>query len=147
MVSTRTQQARQGRRGVAAVELAVLLPFLCFLFVIAIDWARIFYFSVVVTNCARNGAMYACDATPNYTSPYSSVSQAALADAPNLTPTPTVSSTSGTDNGAAYVEVTVSYPFRTVTNFPGVPANTTLVRTVRMNVIQKNPNFSNYTSN
>ena len=47
------------RRGVAAVELAIVLPFLCFLLIVAIDYARIFYFSLTVANCARNGALYA----------------------------------------------------------------------------------------
>ena len=131
---------RKRRGGVAAVELAVLLPFLAFLFVIAVDWARIFYYSVVVTNCARNGALYLSDPAPRSTSPYPDVTTAALADAPNLSPTPTVTSTNGSDSAGPYVEVTVSYPFTTVTNFPGVPANTTLVRTVRMYAAQQYPN-------
>jgi Flp pilus assembly protein TadG len=134
------RRLRKRRGGAAAVELAFLLPFLAFLFVIAVDWARIFYYSVIVTNCARNGALYLSDPTPRSASPYTSVAQAALADAPNLNPSPTVTSTSGSDSSGPYVEVTVSYPFRTVTNFPGVPTNTTLVRTVRMSVAPQFPN-------
>jgi Flp pilus assembly protein TadG len=125
---------------VAAVELAILLPFLAFLFVIAVDWARVFYYTVTVTNCARNGALYASDPVVQASSPYSSVTQAALADAPDISPTPTVSSTTGSDDSGAFVEVTVSYPFATVTNFPGVPSNTLIVRTVRMNVAATLPN-------
>jgi Flp pilus assembly protein TadG len=45
--------------GAATVELAALLPFLCFLFVAAVDSARIFYDGITVQNCARNGACYA----------------------------------------------------------------------------------------
>jgi Flp pilus assembly protein TadG len=57
--STPSARARQKRRhGVAAVELAILLPLLGFLFVIALDYSRIFYFTMVVTNCARSGAIY-----------------------------------------------------------------------------------------
>src|SRR5690349_9373587 len=50
--------ARGPRHGTAAVELAVLLPFLAFMFVIGLDFARVFYFSITLTNCARNGAYY-----------------------------------------------------------------------------------------
>jgi hypothetical protein len=128
------------RRAIAAVELAWLLPFLAFIFVIAVDWARIFYYSVTVTNCARNGALYACDPPNQPYSQYSSVTAAALADAGNLSPTPTVTSTSGSDANGPYVEVTVSYPFQTVTSFPGVPASTNLVRTVRMSLEPTTPN-------
>ncbi len=49
------------RSGSAAVELAVVLPFLCFMFVISIDYARIFYFSLTMEHAARNGAYFASD--------------------------------------------------------------------------------------
>ena len=128
------------RRGVAAVELAFLLPFLAFLFVIAVDWSRIFYFTVIVTNCARNGALYACDPVTQPSSPYQNVTAAALADAKDLSPAPTVTSSTGSDASGSYVDVTVSYTFQTVTNFPGVPTNTNVVRTVRMRTLPKVPN-------
>jgi Flp pilus assembly protein TadG len=128
------------RRGASTVELAVLLPFLALLFVIALDWSRLFYAAVVIDNCARNAAMYASDPYSTTQSPYSSVTAAALADAPNLTPQPTVTTTSGVDaSGLAYVDCTVSYNFQTLTNFPGVPQNTTLVRTVRAYVAPQAP--------
>ena len=56
-------RAGEIRHAAAAAELAILLPFLAFAFVIAVDWSRIFYYSVIVTNCARNGALYASDPT------------------------------------------------------------------------------------
>jgi hypothetical protein len=127
---TRTQGPR--RTAAASVELAVLLPFLAFIFVISVDWARVFYYTVIITNCARNGAVYASDPITQPQSRYSSLSAAALADAPDLSPAPTVTSSNGADTQGSYVEVTVSYPFTTVSNFPGVPNNTTLARTVRM---------------
>jgi len=55
-MSTR-KPVRSVRRGVAATELALLLPFLCFLFVITIDFARVFYFDLTVANCARNAGL------------------------------------------------------------------------------------------
>jgi Flp pilus assembly protein TadG len=131
---------RQLRKGVAAVEFAILLPFLAFMFVVAVDWCRIFYYSVTVTNCARNGALYLSDPIAKAASPYNNVTAAALADAANLSPTPTVSSYTGTDTNGAYVDVTVSYSFDTVTKFPGVPSVNTVSRTVRMYVAPRTPN-------
>jgi Flp pilus assembly protein TadG len=147
------------RKGAQAVELAVLLPFLCFMFVLAVDWARIFYYSITVTNCARNGALYlACQQSAKTTSsPYtdsglvnlyvnapSPVTAAATADAPNLSPTPTVTSDTGSDSYGAYVEVTVSYPFQTVTGFSlpffSVPSSTNVTRTCRIYVPPETPN-------
>jgi Flp pilus assembly protein TadG len=119
------------RPGAAAVEFAVLAPFLAFMFVVAFDWCRIFYYSVIISNCASNGAMYCSDPTAQSSSAYGNVTAAALADATNLSPTPTVASISGTDTNASYVDVTVSYPFDTITNFPGVPSAVTITRTVR----------------
>jgi Flp pilus assembly protein TadG len=124
---------------VAVVELAVLLPLLVMLFVVTVDFARVFYFSVTLTNCARAGAMYAMDPITQNESPYKSVSEAALSDATNLTPQPTVTQGSGTDSlGRPYVEVTVSYPFTTITNFPGIPSMQ-LSRTVRMRLASSVP--------
>ena len=148
------------RKGVQVLEFAVLLPFLAFMFVLVIDWARIFYYSIAVTNCARNGAMYYArqQSAVTTTAPYTDdglvnlylgaspdpVTAAALADAPGLTPTPTVTSTTGTDSYGPYVEVTVSYPFQTVTNFSVgnflVPSSTNVTRTVRMYVPPETPN-------
>jgi Flp pilus assembly protein TadG len=130
---TMRNRANHPRRGSAAVELAVLLPFLAFLFVIAVDFARVFYYSQVVENCARQGALYASDPKAPANNLYSSVQQAALADAQGLNPQPTVTSGSGTDGaGNAYVTVTVTWQFRTITGFPGVPTNVNLSRTVQM---------------
>lgn len=120
-------------RGVAVVELAVLLPLLILLFVIAIDFARVFYFSLSLTNCARAGALYASDPTTADESPFASAQAAALADATNLSPQPTISTTSGTDGlGRKYVSVTAQYTFQTITGFPGIPAQLPLQRTVTM---------------
>ncbi len=128
------------RRGAAVAELALLLPFLAFIFVIAVDWSRIFYDSIIITNCARNGALYCSDPIAQTSSPYTSATQAALADASNLTPTPTVSVAYGTDVTGPYTEVTVSYVFQTISRFPGIPTSTTLVRKVRMSVAPNLPN-------
>lgn len=129
------------RRGVAAVELAVLLPLLGFLFVVAIDFARIFYYCVVVTNCARDGALYASDSTAAIDSPFKSYTEAALADAQNISPTPTVSSTTISDATGDYVEVTVTYQFTTITNYPLVPPTMDVTKTCRMRIVPATPKF------
>jgi hypothetical protein len=129
------------------------------MFVIAVDWARIFYYSIAVRNCARNGALYLSQqqSAKTTSSPYTDsgyvnlyvnaanpVTSAALADASNLSPTPTVSSTTGSDTYGSYVEVTVSYTFHTVTNFSVgnfvVPSSANVTRTVRMYVPPESPN-------
>jgi hypothetical protein len=118
---------------VASAELAVVLSTLVVICLGATDYARSIYAAVTVANCARNGALYACDSAFAANTPYTSVQQAALADANGLTSTPTVTSTTGTDAfGNNYVEVTVSYPFQMLVNYPGVPGSVTLTRTVRM---------------
>jgi Flp pilus assembly protein TadG len=136
--SPRSVQRRIGRGGIAAVEMAILLPLLMFLMLVTIDFGRVFYFSLTIANCARNGALYASDAIGRQTSPYASVTEAALADASNLNDPsnpPTVSSGSGTDSsGKPFVEVTVAYRFTTLTRFPGIPTVMDLSRTVRMPV-------------
>ena len=150
---------RTVRKGVQVVEFAILLPFLAFMFVIAVDWARVFYYSIAVRNCARNGAMYMSlqQSARTTTSPYtdsgyvnlyvnsaSPVTAAALADASDLTPSPTVTSTTGSDRYGPYVEVTVSYPFHTLTDFSVgnflVPSSLNVTSTVRMYVPPESPN-------
>jgi Flp pilus assembly protein TadG len=117
-------------RGAAAVELAVLLPVLGFLLVVTVDYARVFYYSLTITNCARNAAYYECDPAARAESPYASARDAALADAGDLKPAPTVT----TSTGAGQVAVTVTYPFQTIMNYPGVPKTINLARTVRMDL-------------
>jgi Flp pilus assembly protein TadG len=134
-VNPRKHHSRAVRRAVAALELALILPMLVFVFVIAVDWARVFYYSVALTNAARQGAIYGANLNATAQSPYTSVQQAALAEASGLTPQPTVTSTNGLDAaGTPYIEVTVAWQFSTVTSFPGVPSPVNLTRKVRMQV-------------
>jgi hypothetical protein len=123
------------RRGTAAAELAVVLSTLVFICIATCDYARSVFATVTVANCARNGALYAADTVFAAQTPYTSLQQAAQADGSNLSPAPTVSSTTGTDaNGYKYVEVTVSYNFTGIINYPGIPQSNTITRTVRMAV-------------
>jgi len=123
--------------------LALLLPLLGLFFLIAVDFARLYYHYDIVTNCARNGALYGSDPVAAGESPYASLQAAALADSQTdlINPQPTVTSTNGVDAaGNAYVEVTVTYPFSTISNYPGLSNPINLTRTVRMRVAPTTPN-------
>ncbi len=137
----RSRRIRDPRQGVAATELALLLPLLCFLFVITVDFARVFYFDLTVENCARCGAIF------GGRHPLSAIDTAGIAaeaqkDAGNLDLTQ-MTVTSSVDNSLAptVVTVTVTYPFSTITNYPFVPSSMTLSRTVTALVAPAKPNF------
>jgi hypothetical protein len=67
-------------------------------------------------------------------SPFASCEAAALAEAAKLSPAPTITrSPLQTDpNGFKYYEVTVSWTFHTLTQYPAIPSSIPLQRTVRM---------------
>ncbi len=124
---------RRRRRGIAAVELALLLPFLALIFVVAIDFARVFYFDLTVANCARNGALYVCQ-TPTTALDTAGITSAAQMDAGNLNLSQlTVTSSTDSPTAPTKVTVTVTYPFSTITHYPGF-SNMTLSRTLQMNI-------------
>ena len=129
-------------QGTAAVELALVAPFLALVLVSAVDLCRIFFAYNTITNAARNAAMWASDPLANGTvtpsqSPYATVQAAALADANNLSPALTaadITQTSGTDGqGNATIVVTVQYPFKLITSYLGF-GTATLSRQVTMRV-------------
>src|SRR5262245_60662708 len=118
------------RRAIVAVELAVVLPFLAFLLLVAIDFCRIFYFSQVVTTCARNTALYLSDPNGPTRSHYTTLEAAAGGDAdPSVASQLTVTTTTGTDTVGNWTRVTVSYPFTCITRYPGIPQTLTVTRT------------------
>jgi Flp pilus assembly protein TadG len=134
-------RSKRQRKGAATVELAVLMPLLVYLFMITVDYGRIFYFSLALTNCARAGAFYAGDPLASSQSCYASVQDAALAEATNLNPPPVVTQTNGSDAaGNPYADVTATWTFRTINNYPGVPNTTNLVRRVRTRIAPNAPN-------
>ena len=139
---------RQRRRGTASAEFAMVAPFLAFILLIVVDLCRIFFAYNTVTNSARNGALWASDPLANGTvtpsqSPYTSVQDAALADANNLNPALTaanITQTTGDDGqGNATVVVTVQYPFKLMTSFLGF-GTANLSRQVTMRVSPVTPN-------
>jgi Flp pilus assembly protein TadG len=147
MLNRRNHGNRKERRGMAATELALLAVPLTFLLVAAVDFGRLFYSYVTITNCARNGAIYASSSsTTQAQSPYANVTAAAQADASNLSPLPTVdtpqysSTYNGTysttkPSGDGYVQVTVHWTFSTIARYPGIPQTMNLQRTVTMRLL------------
>jgi len=133
MVFPNRSSTRGGRRrGSAAAELVALAPLLLFVLLVAIDFCRLFFDYTIITNAARNGALYAIAPTK---SPYNSVQDAALADANNLNPALTaanVTSSTGTDGqGNQTVSVTVQYKFKMISTYLGF-SNVNLSRQVTM---------------
>jgi Flp pilus assembly protein TadG len=130
------------RRGVEAVELAFIAPFLALLFVITVDFARVFYYQQTINDCARNGALYGANLhsyqETGWISPYNDATSVAVADGATLNPpldSNQVTVTNGTgSDGNPNVTVTISYPFTTVTQFPGLGSTLKLTATCKMRV-------------
>jgi Flp pilus assembly protein TadG len=133
---------RGRRRAAAVVELAVLLPFLMFVFIIGVDFARVFYHCVTLVNCARNGAVYG-SRDPTHAADTAGIQAAALADATNLKPAPTITVVNTTDaDGHPCVQVTAAFTFRMITSYAGIPSSFDLSRTVQMRVAPAEPKNS-----
>jgi len=155
------QPARAARQGATVVEMAILLPFLMFLFVVAVDYSRVFYYGTILENCARNGAYYASN-YPNASYLYNDIygyknlDEAVYKDASNMVdaahperkPKYTVTYSSSLDGefGATpltegFVKVTLTWDFKTVTQYPFVPSTVGLSRSTIMRMAPVMPNF------
>jgi Flp pilus assembly protein TadG len=63
----------RGEEGVAAVELAIVLPLLLFLMLGGMDLGHMYYIEYIITNASREGARYASKYTVTTTSPPTSI--------------------------------------------------------------------------
>jgi Flp pilus assembly protein TadG len=137
----RVRRAKQllARRGMAVVELALLLPLLCFLFVASVDFARVFYFDLTLVNAARNGAIYASQ-NPTTAIDTAGIKAAVQKDTTNLNVQRLTVTSSTSGSSPTMVVVTVSYPFTTITKYPGISSQFTLRRTIQMSVAPLTPN-------
>lgn len=127
-------------RGQALVELALTAPVLIVLMLGAIDFGRVYFAQVAVTNAAQNGAAYAAQ---NATSAADTVGikAAATADTGELlqksASNPAVTVTTGNDaQGRLYADVKVHYTFTTIFPWPGLTSSFSVDRTVRARVSQ-----------
>jgi Flp pilus assembly protein TadG len=130
-----SRAARPVRRGAALVECAILLSFLSFLFLVTVDYCRLFYYAVTLENAAYAGALYGSRDT-THSSDTTGIEAAALADTSDVSPAPTVTSTPGTDsNGDTTLTVTVTYTFSTLGSYLGIPHQTTISGKATMRVL------------
>jgi TadE-like protein len=145
MIASRNAGRRSRRRGLAAVELAMLLPLLVFVCMLVVDFARVMNAMMILQNCARNGALYEFYSTAGCALPsgWTSLSAAVQADAGNLDVT--IPSTSNSNSNPYspqatsnnYVTVTVQCNFTLLTlgsngGFPSIGNAMTLTRSVSM---------------
>jgi Flp pilus assembly protein TadG len=119
------------RRGAAATEMAILLPFLGFLFLVAVDYCRVFYATQTLWNCAQTAAIYASGTAKTRSSVglVQAAKQAALADAVNLSP-PLQAENVTVVLDKQTATVTVQYDFPLLTLLLGDNKNVVLERTV-----------------
>jgi Flp pilus assembly protein TadG len=128
------KSARFVRRGVAATELAIWLPFLVLMFAVAVDFCRIYFATQTVQNCAAVGATYASgvsNADPANTSVSDAVVQAVLAEGISLNPPLQQANVTTTTTGGS-VQVSVTYDFPLLTQLPGLAGSVTITRSVTM---------------
>jgi Flp pilus assembly protein TadG len=141
----RSAYRRQG--GAAIVELAFVLPLLLLLFLGAMDFGRVMYWSITLTHAARAGAQYGVQSTA-IADKSTAIRAAALAEAqdigaigvnsrryclcPPQTSVVCTSTCSGYGPPRVFVEVTTDATFRTLVPWPGIPATVPMVRTASM---------------
>jgi hypothetical protein len=152
------RRGRSARRGIAAVELAVLLPFLVFVFLATVDFARILYFVITIDNCTHNAAIFGSQTFDNQNQQWqgnvqywqgpnsqmvSTEQVAGDIDGSNLSPAlgpSNVTVASSTDvSGNPVNVVTINYTFNTITSFPGIPNTVNLTRIVQARVAPATP--------
>jgi hypothetical protein len=112
------------------VEFAALLPLLATLFVVTVDFGRLFFYQITIENCARNGAHFLSylrsyqETKTGCVQPYDTVTKVILADGASLNPplaSQNITITNGTgSDGNPNVQVTIQYPFQNITNYPGL---------------------------
>jgi Flp pilus assembly protein TadG len=150
-------------RGAALVELAISLPLVLLIFVITIDFARVFYESIALTNAARAGAQYG-SSTAARSGDLAGMQMVAMTavNTAGVTAVATRSCQCASDSGVfsattpvandcttapalscpanhrvITVTVTTSKTFTTImSNFPGVPNSLDLTRTATLRVAE-----------
>jgi hypothetical protein len=156
-ISTPAKDAR--RRAVAAAELAILLPVLCFMFVVIVDFSRIVYYTMTIENCLHNGAIFGSRMFDNQNQQWvgsnqywegpskeivSTENSATELDGTNLSPAladANVNVTSGTDaDGNSVSIVTITYTFPLLCSCPPIPSSFTITRSAQVRVCPPLPN-------
>jgi Flp pilus assembly protein TadG len=123
------------RRAAAIVEMAILLPFLALMFLVAVDFCRVFHTSQTIEGCAETAVLYACGAAqpPTGSDPISAAKAAAVADSAVLNPPLDPNRIAITVSGSV-ASVSVSYDFAPLVHYPGLPEILTITRTAQTSV-------------
>lgn len=132
------RHAPERRRGVAAAELAILLPFLVLMFVAALDFSRVYRDVQIVQSSAHNAALYASGTAkrrPGVTAE-AAARQAALEEGAALSP-PLTDDDVRVEFANGTARVTVTYQSHTVTRYPGVKDFMKVRRSVLLPVAPK----------
>jgi Flp pilus assembly protein TadG len=145
-------QRNRPRRAAAALEFAILLPFLTCMLLAVVDLGRLFYYTMTLENSLHNALLFAGQTFDNqnqqwignaqyWQGPGGNVSTgtaAAQLDATNLTPSlpdANVTTASQTDaDGNSVVVVTVTYTFTSLVSYPGLPSQVPISRSGQIRV-------------
>jgi Flp pilus assembly protein TadG len=111
-VKIKKKKITNDRRGAAVVEFALALPLLILMFVMGVDFARVYFNAQIVADCARLGAHYIANPDIGDKTEYESAEAIILECAKNLSPAPTVSIFQDKNASPPYVEVTVTHRFK-----------------------------------
>jgi Flp pilus assembly protein TadG len=134
MTGYHTRSRRRGacRRGAAATEMAIFLPFLVLLFAVTLDFARLYFTTQTLDNSAFAAAMYASGTSWSKSASTQAVS-AACAEGTSLSPPLTAANVSVTQ-GTTTTTVTITYQCQQITPVFSATRTVTLVRTFTMNL-------------
>jgi Flp pilus assembly protein TadG len=140
------QSLRTREEGSSAIELAMMLPFLVLMLVVAVDFGRGYYAAIEITSAAEAGALYG---TQNLTD-IAGMQTAAKLDAHDISGVTAVATygcechdgsgasvsctTSPTcaTNGVNYVQVVTTATYKPILKFPGIFTSYPLQGVARM---------------
>ena len=144
--STQRHAADEQRRGVAATELALILPLFLLLVLGAVDFGRFASRVIAVANGSRAGAGFAV------MNPYTTTTQSVWAtkmkqavvdemqsmfDSRFGDSNLTVTSLKTNETGSYWrIKVTVVFPFQTILNWPGIPHTVNVTQSTEMRGIR-----------
>jgi Flp pilus assembly protein TadG len=148
------RRLHRDRRGSALVELAIALPVMLLVFFGTVDFARVMYLGIELTNAARAGAQYgahnlttiadtpgieatAAAASPNigtFTTSVSGPDCFCASNSATFTSTACTATCSAGLHQVVTVTVTTSKTFTRLTMFPGIPSTISLTRNATMRV-------------
>ncbi len=124
MSGANVARARRNDRGAVAVEFAIVLPLLIILVFGIIDFGRVFFAQITVTQAAREGARLSALGLPNV---QSRTTAAAAGLSPVMVTNPSICPTGSTQATDAVVTVTYTFEFSTpLIEMVGLPATKVL---------------------